>query len=311
MIINTGSRTDIPAYYSEWFYNRIKEGFVLARNPYNREQIIRYQLNPEVVDCIVFCTKNPAPMLKRLDELSSFGQMWFVTITPYGKEIEPNVPKKEEVMEAFKQLSQRAGIHAVSWRYDPIFITEQYSLEYHLDAFEKMAKNLSGYTDHCIISFIDLYEKTKRNFRQARAVTASEQDLIGKEFVKIGDRYGIRIKTCLEGTELKKYGIDVSGCVTQPVIERAIGCNLSIPKKVKPAREGCDCLLGNDIGAYNSCGHGCVYCYANYDDETVMWNMRQHDRNSPLLIGQLQEGDKAKEAEQKSYLDHQLKLFDW
>lgn len=106
MIINTGSRTDIPGYYAEWFYNRIKEGCVLARNPYNREQITSYQLNTEVVDCIVFCTKNPAPMLKRLDEISQFGQMWFVTITPYGKEIESNVPNKEEIDYCQKKFIQ-------------------------------------------------------------------------------------------------------------------------------------------------------------------------------------------------------------
>jgi len=161
MIINTGSRTDIPAYYSEWFYNRIKEGYVLTRNPYYPEQVSKYRLDPEVVDVICFCTKNPEPMLKRLNELKDFKQLWFVTITPYGKEIEPGVPKKDEVIASFQRLSDLVGVKAISWRYDPIFITERYSLDFHIRRFERMAERLQGYVDNCVISFIDLYEKTK------------------------------------------------------------------------------------------------------------------------------------------------------
>lgn len=261
MIINTGGRTDIPAYYSEWFYNRIKEGCVFTRNPYYPEQVTRYRLTPDVVDVICFCTKNPEPMLKRMEELNAFRQLWYVTITPYGKEIEPGVPEKLKVMDSFKRLSGIVGIKAVSWRYDPIFITEKYSVDFHIRSFEQMAENLQGYVNNCVISFIDLYEKTKRNFPDVKAVCRQEREEIGKEFARIGKKYGMVIRSCCEGTELEKYGVDISGCMTKEVLEKAIGCHLNIPGSRKPARESCNCLLGNDIGMYNTCAHGCVYCY--------------------------------------------------
>lgn len=307
MIINTGNRTDIPAYYSEWFYQRVEEGFVLTRNPYYPQQVTKYVLSPEVVDCIAFCTKNPQPMLKRLHELEAFHQFWMVTITPYGRDIEPFVPEKERVMDSFCALSERTGIKGMSWRYDPIFITEKYPLGYHIRTFEMMVKRLQGYTDNCIISFIDLYEKTKRNFPGVREVTRSDRETIGREFTAIGRRHGIRIKTCCEGADLAKYGVDISGCMTKSVVERAVGCELDIPR-LSPAREGCDCLLGNDIGMYNTCGHGCLYCYANYDRETVVQNMKRHDPKSPFLIGGLMDGDVVKEAKQTRYASGQLTL---
>lgn len=310
MILNTGSRTDIPAYYSEWFYNRIKEGCVLVRNPYYPEQVSRYRLTPDVVDVICFCTKNPEPMIKRLEELRNFRQLWYVTVTPYGKEIEPGVPEKTVIMDSFKRLSDIAGIKAVSWRYDPIFITEKYSLDFHLESFERMAENLQGYVDNCVISFIDLYEKTKRNFPDVREVRREEQEIIGREFVKTGKKYGILIRSCCEGTLLEKYGVDTSGCMTKEVIERAAGCPLAVPKSKKPAREMCSCLLGNDIGMYNTCGHGCIYCYANYDSETVMRNRKLHDPASPFLIGGFKKEDKIKDVKQESYIDGQLSLYD-
>ncbi|MBQ8814857.1 MAG: DUF1848 domain-containing protein [Lachnospiraceae bacterium] len=310
MIINTGNRTDIPAYYSEWFYRRVEEGFVLTRNPYYPQQVTRYALSPDVVDCISFCTKNPQPMLRRLDELDGFQQFWMVTITPYGRDIEPFVPEKERVMDSFCALSERTGIRGMSWRYDPIFISEKYSLDYHIRTFEDMASRLQRYTDNCIISFIDLYTKTKRNFPGVREVTGNERDTIGREFTAIGRRYGIRIKTCCEGTDLARYGVDISGCMTKSVVERAVGCALDIPR-LSPAREGCDCLLGNDIGMYNTCGHGCLYCYANYDRETVVRNMKLHDPKSPFLIGGAMEGDVVKEAKQTRYASGQLTLGDY
>ena len=157
MILNTGMRTDIPAFFSDWFFKRIKEGYVYVRNPYFPNKVTKYLLNPNVIDCLVFTTKNPKPMLSRLNELKSFGQYWFVTITPYGKEIESNVPDKKEIIESFKELSKAIGKEKVGWRYDPIFISEKYSLSYHIETFEKMASELSGYTEECVISFIDLY----------------------------------------------------------------------------------------------------------------------------------------------------------
>lgn len=308
MIINTGSRTDIPAYYSEWFYNRIKDGYVLVRNPYYPTQILRYRLTPDVVDVICFCTKNPEPMFNRIKEIEAFRQVWYVTITPYGRELEPNVPNKENVMESLRRLSDMVGVPAVIWRYDPIFISDTYSVDVHIQSFEQMAEYLSGSVSTCVISFIDLYEKTKRNFPGVKEVTKQDGIQIGKAFVAIGKKYGIQIRSCCEGTYLEPYGVNVTGCMTQSVIEQAIDCNLDIPKSKKPAREACSCLLGNDIGAYNTCGHGCLYCYANYDRKTVMANMKLHNPKSPFLIGELQEGDIIKDAKQESYVDKQMKF---
>lgn len=309
MILNTGCRTDIPAYYSEWFYRRVREGYVLTRNPYHPEQVLRYRLDPEVVDILCFCTKNPRPMLGRLSELSRFRQFWFVTLTPYGKEIEPHVPDKTEVLASIKELSDLVGARAVGWRYDPVFLTQRYSPDYHLRAFRKIAEGLSGYVNSCVVSFLDLYEKTKRNFPAARAVTEDEQELLISEFVKIGREYGIPIRTCHENASLAACGADVSGCMTKEVLEAGTGISLSVPKSKKSPRVGCDCLLGADIGMYNTCPHGCVYCYANADRETVERNRKLHDPASPFLVGGFRPGDRITDARQESYLKNQISLF--
>lgn len=308
MIINTGMRTDIPAFYAPWLRNRIREGYVLVRNPYRPDWITRYELDPEVVDCIAFCTKNPEPMLSYISELQRFHQYWFVTITPYGRDVEPNVPPKETVMQSFIRLSEALGSHCVGWRYDPIFIDRTYTLERHIRDFAQMCRTLAGYTSVCVISFIDLYEKVKRNFPQARTVTQQERFAIGKAFVEIGRQYGITVKSCAEGTELAAFGVDCSGCMTQETFETAIGSNLQVPRK-KAQRTECACVLGTDIGAYDTCGHMCRYCYANYNYENVRRNMQMHDPNSPLLVGQLQEGEVIHPAQQESWIDGQLSFF--
>lgn len=307
MILHTGMRTDIPAFYTEWFVNRLKEGYVLVRNPYNLIQVTKYRISPDVVDVLAFCTKNPSPFLPHLDLLEDYGQYWHVTITPYGKDIEPNVPEKERVIETFVKLSKKIGKHRIVWRYDPIFISEKYSVEQHIKDFKQMAEILAGYTDTCVISFIDLYQKVLRNFQEVREVKKEESITLAKAFVEIGKQYGIGIKTCAEGMELAEYGVDCSGCMTASVFEKAIDCALHIPKK-KAAREECACVLSGDVGAYNTCGHLCRYCYANYDAKTVVENMRLHNPNSPLLIGELAEHDVIHEAKQESWKDMQLRL---
>ena len=312
MILNTGLRTDIPGFFSEWFYNRIEDGFVYVRNPYAKNQIYSYRLDPELIDCIIFCTKNPKPMFENLEKIDKFNQYWHITITPYEKEIEPNVPPINDVLESFKYLSKKLGKENVTLRYDPIFINEKYTLEKHIESFEYIINSLSGYTTEAIISFIDLYEKTKRNFPQAREVTKDERLKIGKEFARIGNENNIRIKTCVEGTELDKFGIDSSGCMTKEVIERAINKNLNIPKQ--KARNGeCYCLLNNDIGEYNTCDHGCLYCYANSNKRLVKRNLKLHDPKSPILIGEIKEDDIIKEMKQKSLIindsTRQTRLF--
>ena len=306
MILNTGSRTDIPAFYSEWFYNRIKEGFVMARNPFYPNLVTRFRIDPDLVDVIVFCTKNPGPMIPRLEELSHFRQFWFVTITPYGKGIEPAVPDKRKVCESFRQLSAIVGKRCIGWRYDPIFISERYTVEYHLKAFEKIASILDGYTEQVVISFIDLYEKTKRNFPEAKEVGKNDRLILGKAMIRIAREHGMQLFPCMEGSDLEPFGANTFGCMTKEVLEHALGEELRLPSGISPAREGCRCLLGNDIGAYNTCRHFCRYCYANYDKASVLRNSNLHDPSSPLLVGHIQEGDQVREARQIRYRTGQM-----
>ena len=300
MIINTGCRTDIPAFYAKWFMNRIREGYVLVRNPYNPNQVTKYNLSPSVVDCLAFCTKNPEPMLQYLDALDMYKQYWFVTITPYGKDIEPNVPDKPKVMESFKKLSNHIGVDSIGWRYDPIFIGNRFDVNKHIECFEKIAKELKGYTHNCTTSFLDLYEKVKRNAPDIKPPTKEEQIEIARAFSKIGKENEMVIHACCEKTYLSQYGLQCNGCMSQEIIEKAINNTLQPPKR-KNLRQECNCLMGNDIGAYNTCGHLCKYCYANANKQFVIENIKKHDDNSPFLIGRSEPGDKITEAKQKSW----------
>lgn len=307
MILQTGMRTDIPAFYSEWFMNRIKEGYVLVRNPYYPEQVTRYEINTNVVDLIAFCTKNPIPMMKYIEKLKAYGQYWFMTITPYGKDLEPNVPDKNIVIKCFRELSGIIGINSMGWRYDPVITNEKYSVEYHIYAFEKIASRLSGCTETCIISFVDLYEKVRRNAPQIRSVTAKEQMILAKSFAETGRKYGITVKGCHENPSLAEYGIDMSGCLNRSVYEKALGISLDMPNK--RSQRDCSCFFGTDIGAYNSCGHLCRYCYANADADSVRKNIARHDPDSPFLIGGSLPNDIITNAKQYSYADGQLSFF--
>lgn len=307
MIIQTGMRTDIPAFYSSWLINRIKEGYVLVRNPYNPLQVARYDLSPEVVDLICFCTKNPGPMLSKIDLLKSYGMFWYITITCYDRDMEPGVPNRSKVISDFKELSAKIGKNSIGWRYDPIIIDDKYTLEYHLKVFEEIASSLCGYTDTCVISFVDIYSKVKKNAPDIRPVSKTNQVVLGKAMIEIAAKYGLTVRPCGEGDFLAEYGADCSGCMTKDIYERVLGAKLQIPKS-RVLREECACTMGVDIGAYNSCMHLCRYCYANYDNELVRRNFNSHDENSPYLFGNSIEGEEIHISEQKSWIDRQLTL---
>ena len=298
MILNAGQRTDIPGFFSQWFVNRVKEKFVFVRSPYAPRQIMRYRIEPEVVDILSFCTKNPAPMLPHLEYIRRFPQIWQVTVTPYGKEIEPRVPEKSDVIKAFRALSMRVGANACIWRYDPVFLSETYSAAFHREAFAKLACALRGFTTVCVVSFIDLYEKTKRNFPQAEEVPFSVQRKLTAFFAETAAARGMRLKLCAESPALGDCGADVSGCLTKEAAETAAGFPLAVPSSARRARKACACLLGADIGEYNSCPHGCLYCYANADKDLVRSRFAQHNPDSPLLIGFPEPGDIIRNAEQ-------------
>ena len=308
MILNTGQRTDIPAFFSDWLFRRVKEGYALARNPFFPQKVTRYRIAPDVVDVISFCTKNPAPMLNRLNLLKDFAQMWFVTITPYGRDIEPQVPPVREVIASFRALSALAGPAAVVWRYDPVLITQKYSERFHIEAFAEMAAALKGFTRVCVVSFIELYKKTARNFPQAKEVPIDIQRKLVFSFAARAERAGMRLKLCAASRELAECAADLSGCMTCRAVEEAVGFPLDVPAGQARARKACACLLGADIGAYNSCAHGCLYCYANADAAAVKRNIALHDPKSPFLIGSFLKGDVIREAGQKSWRSSALEL---
>lgn len=304
MLLFISGRTDIPAFYTPWFMNRIREGFVDVRNPYYGEQVSRYRLDPEVTDCLVFCTKNPAPILPYISELKGrgFALYFFVTITPYGTDIEPNVPDKSAVMQSFRELSERTGSRNCCWRYDPVFIDETYSAAFHIRQFRQMAETLHGATDRCIISFIDLYQKTVKNFPGVKEVSEQDQRFLAQVFSRIGMESGITIETCAEKLDLTGCGVAKGICISRSIIEQTTGGHVIKKPGVQHLRKHCMCLPAHDIGSYNSCPHLCKYCYANYNEELVKKNHAMHDPSSPLLIGHAAADQHIHDAEQKSLL---------
>ncbi len=308
MIINTGQRTDIPAFYSRWFTNRLKEGLVASRSPYDAKTVYLYKLEPSTVDVITFTTKNPYPMLNHLDSLSAYKTLWHVTITPYGRDVELNVPDKEEVIASFAELSKVVGRDCMVWRYDPILLWGKYSLEYHKLAFEEMLERLAPYTSSCVFSFVKLYEKVKRNFPSVQEASVEERIEFASFAVEKAKRLGVRMRECGSTYDLSFLGVEESGCMVKADLEKACGCELNLPRLSK-TRNMCSCYLSHDIGAYNSCLHYCKYCYANSSIKAVEETVRAHNDSSPLLIGEIGEDDVVRKVEMESWKSNQLQLF--
>ena len=288
MIISASRRTDIPAYYGEWFMNRIKAGFVLVQNPRNPRQISQISLSPAVVDGIVFWTKNPMKIMKHLPELAGYMYYFQFTLTPYGQDLEPNLPSKtEELLQIFKRLSAMIGANRVIWRYDPILINDKYTVDYHLYAFEKMAKALKGMTKKVIISFIDTqYRNVKSNVDALglKDFNSEQQVALARKLVAIAGCYDLVVESCSGKIDLQQLGIKPSRCIDGELFEELLGCKLKAIKD-KNQRAECGCMQSIDIGVYNTCLHGCKYCYANYNQSIVARNCALHDPLSPLLIG--------------------------
>ena len=312
MILSVSRRTDIPNYYSEWFYNRIKDGFVYVRNPMNAHQVSKISLSPELVDCIVFWTKNPKPMMDRLSEISAYNYYFQFTLTGYGKDIESNVPHKKEVMiPIFQELSQKIGNNKVIWRYDPIIFTSKYTPEYHIKAFEQIATALRGYTKKCVISFVDIYAKNKKNMENLDAYQISDAMLIDFliEISRIAKENNMVVASCAENIDLSKCNIEHNCCIDKTLIENIIGCRLNVDKD-KNQRAECGCVESVEIGTYNTCKNGCKYCYANYSPESVIKNCHNYDVNSPLLCGTVMENDVITERKVRSIRENQISLFE-
>ena len=303
MFINASTRTDIASRYSEWLMNRVHQGYVLSRSPYAPHKVYRYRLHPDVVDCFIFCTKNPAPMLPYIEELRrrGFAALFYVTITSYGKDMEPGVPDYHEVTETFRKLSMLIGKNNICWRYDPILLTEKYTIPHHLTCFEEMAKELSPYTNICIFSFVEIYQKFASSFPSLRAVSEPDKKTLLTGMAKTAAKYSLRLQTCGDIHDYALYGISRSGCISVPIMEKALGRELQ-PIKPHPSRKGCGCLPSGDIGAYDTCPNGCKYCYATKDHALAAANCQKHSPLSPLIFGKIHPEDEIVEASQKSFL---------
>lgn len=292
MIISASRRTDIPAYYSDWFLKRINERCVYVRNPMNIHQVSKINLNPDIVDCIVFWSKNPKPMLDKLQFLKKYACYFQFTLNPYDRDIETNLPDKNEILDTFKKLSAIIGPQKVIWRYDPILLNEKYTLQYHIDKFYKFAGELKGYTEKVTFSFIDFYKKITENIKFAGMdeITYEEKNIIADNFSRIAKENNLLIDTCAEDIDLSQYNIAHARCIDDRLIAKIIRYDF-IAEKDKNQRLECGCVGSIDIGEYNSCSNGCIYCYANYSKNVVITNCHKHNPSSPLLIAEINNND--------------------
>lgn len=288
MILFVSGRTDIPAFYSNWFINRVKAGFVDVRNPFNQKLVSRIYFSD--VDLIMFCSKNPLPMINKLDILK-VPVLFHVTITSYGKDVEPNIPDKRLIIEGVKKLSLVLGIDNVVVRYDPIFLSDKYNVDYHIRAFDKLCKNLNGYVNKIIVSFMDEYKnvRSNKNILKYRAFTREDYKKIGEAFSKSAHDNGMSVQTCFEDEDLTQYGFVKGECLSHELAYILTGKKFKSSNVRKEKK--CECVQMVDIGDYNSCMHMCKYCYANYDEKAVSSNFERHDDNSSLLIGSIQRDD--------------------
>lgn len=314
MIVSASRRTDIPAFYSKWFFNRIREKYVLVPNPYHPKSIGRISLDPAVVDCIVFWTKNPAPMISRLGELKDYPYYFQYTLNPYGSDVENNLPPLAKRIETFKRLSDAIGRERVIWRYDPLFTNETYSVEFHKEAFAQLCEALKDHTERCMLGFIDHYAHIRK-----AVSTLNIQPLLSEEIIETAlsfkhtiDAYPIRLDTCTVKVDLRSLDIPSGLCVDKELVERLVGYPITA-KKDKNQRNICNCIESIDIGTYESCLNGCIYCYAIKGSyRSAVSTHRRHDPDSPLLAGtpsDLAPDAVIKERPVKSLRDYQPKLL--
>ena len=271
MILSVSRRTDIPALYSDWFFDRIKEGFFLVPSPMiENGKIAKVRIEPVKietnllggktisgnVDGIVFWTKNPRPMMARLDELDGFTYIFLFTLNSYDKEFETNLPSFEERIKTFQELSQRIGADRVIWRYDPIFLSKDISVDWHVQQFENLAKQLSGYTKCCKVSFLI------GKHSDIGTPNFSQKNEIIKHISRIAKQNDIQVEACADEVDFRRYGVKPSKCIDPILWEKLLNAKVK-SKKLDKQRKYCGCMPCVDIGIYNTCTHGCLYCYAN------------------------------------------------
>ncbi|HQM45204.1 MAG TPA: DUF1848 domain-containing protein [Smithellaceae bacterium] len=286
MMISCSRRTDIPAFYSNWFFNRLSEQYVQVANPVNPGQIRKVSLAREDVDGIVFWTKNPAPMINRLHLLKDYPYYFLFTLTPYGRDIEPNLPPKSDLVETFLRLSEKIGKKRVVWRYDPIFLTDALSVEYHINHFGELALRLAGYSEKCVISFLDLYRHIQNRMASLSVRVPDETEILefAGQIAGIARNAGMKVETCAERIDLSFAGISHGKCIDDILISELTGIKFHAGKD-KGQRKSCGCVASADIGQYNTCAHLCKYCYANTGKQNVEKRMSLHNSSSPALTG--------------------------
>ena len=277
----------------------------------NVHQISRISLSPEVIDGIVFWTKNPIPMMSHLDKLKDYAYYFQFTVNSYGKDIESNVPNKNDiVIPAFRELSKKIGAEKVIWRYDPIMLTEKYTIDYHVNYFNEIAKRLSGYTNKCVISFVDLYRNTQSHLKELRMLPLGDNEMyeLAERLVEIAHKNNLIVESCAEKINLEQFGIQHGHCIDCELFEKILNCKMNLSKD-KNQRPECGCMESIDIGAYNTCKNGCRYCYANFSEKTVIKNTGIHNPQSPLIFGNVMPDDKITERKMISLKDSQISLF--
>ncbi len=301
MIISASRRTDIPAFFSDWLINRLNEQYAYVRNPVNIHQISKINLSPNVVDCIVFWTKNPKPITEKLSALKDYMYYFQFTLNAYEKDFETNLPALNTRIDTFQTLSGLIGKNRVIWRYDPVIVNDKYSIDWHIKKFEYLTDQLCLYTEKVIISFIDLYTKISHNIKGKSICELSytQKDTISKNFAEIAHSHNLEIDTCAEDIDLSLYGIGHACCIDGRLISKLLHCSIEIGKD-KNQRLECGCITSIDIGLYDTCQNGCVYCYANHNCAIRRQNFQAYDPFSPLLCSHITEADKITERKVKS-----------
>ena len=295
MIISASRRTDIPAFYSEWFMNRLLEGYCLVPNPFNSRQVARISLLPESVDAIVFWSKNPAPMLPLLPTIEAMGYRFYFlfTVNAYPRALEPGLPPLAERISTFIKLSERIGPRRVIWRYDPIILSNRTDASYHGETFEGLCQQLVRHTQRVITSIITFYRKTLRNL----APLENQGYVFGKEprenpemvallshMATTSAKHGLEIFSCAEARDYTHLGIKPSRCIDAALISELWGIPVS-SKKDPGQREHCGCSISRDIGMTDTCPHGCPYCYSTMNPKIALKQYKSHDPSSTALIG--------------------------
>ncbi|OGU15834.1 MAG: hypothetical protein A2076_14635 [Geobacteraceae bacterium GWC2_53_11] len=302
MIISASRRTDIPAFYADWFMNRVREGFFYRVNPFNSRQVTGFSLKREDVDAICFWTKNPRPLMPHLAELDRRGLNYYFqfTLNPYEATFEPHLPPLGERIAAFRELAGRIGPERVIWRYDPVILTGITPVEWHLEQAARLAGLLEGATRRLMFSFYDFYGRGEGRLSKTLhgsnivlediAAPAHRDSLerIACGFQSITNRYALEIYTCCEEVDLLKFGIRQGACIDGDLLTRLFG--IGAVAKDKNQRTGCNCAESADMGSYNSCPFRCSYCYANFNERMIEENLKKHDPHSPALVGRY-EGD--------------------